>query len=62
MMAGYSGIPLIRKLGIKEDFRVVAINPPGNYRELLGPLPKGTVVMPVKTSGLDFIHLFVKQQ
>src|SRR5215218_847444 len=38
-MAGYSGTPLAKKLGIKEGFRVVIVNDPGMARALLEPLP-----------------------
>lgn len=58
-MAGYSGTPLIKKLGIKEGFRIRIIDAPPHYLELLGPLP---VKVKILKSGkqLDFIHLFAK--
>ncbi len=57
--AGYSGTPLIRKLGIKSGFKVGFIDPPQDYAELLGPLPDGTMVTdPRRETGFDFIHLF----
>jgi hypothetical protein len=34
-MAGYSGTPLARKLGLKEGFRVRIINAPKRYWTLL---------------------------
>lgn len=40
-MAGYSGTPLIRKLGIKEDSRIVFIHPPQGLDKELGKLPAG---------------------
>ena len=40
-MAGYSSTPLPQKLGIKPDSIVVAIDPPDNYRKLLGQVPSG---------------------
>jgi hypothetical protein len=33
--AGYSGTPLIKKLGIKENMKVKLVNPPANYFSLL---------------------------
>lgn len=57
-MAGYSGTPLIKKLGIKEGFSILAINSPKNYSELLGPLPKNSSLSREGTN-IDFIHLFV---
>jgi hypothetical protein len=58
MTAGYSGTPLAKKLGIKEGFTVLAINAPGNYRDLLEPLPNNTKLTTKPASNLDFIHLF----
>jgi len=39
MMAGYSGTPLNRKLGIKPGFRVALPGAPEGFSETLGPLP-----------------------
>ena len=40
-MAGYSGTPLARKLGIKDGSRIFLLNAPGNYLQLVAPLPAG---------------------
>jgi hypothetical protein len=40
-MAGYSGTPISKKLGIKEGFRVLAIGAPDGLDEWLQPLPGG---------------------
>ena len=40
-MAGYSGTPLARKLGITEGAKVYADGAPPGYRTLLTPLPAG---------------------
>ncbi len=37
-MAGYSPKSLIKKLGLKEDFKAFALNAPKNYLGLLGTL------------------------
>jgi len=58
-MTGYSGTPLIRKLGIRPQERVIAINAPKNYEKLLGDLPEGASVVDRITSNANFIHLFV---
>lgn len=34
-MAGYSGTPLAKKLGIKEGFKILAVNAPEGYPGLL---------------------------
>jgi hypothetical protein len=61
-MAGYSGTPLIRKLGIRPQERVIAINAPKNYEKLLGDLPEGASVVDRITSNANFIHLFVRRR
>ena len=56
--AGYSGTPLIKKLGIKPDMKVFVINAPDNYFELLQE-----DISPQYISGKqipDCIHLFAK--
>jgi hypothetical protein len=40
-MAGYSGTPLTRKLGIKEGHCVAFLNAPANFLTTLGGLPAG---------------------
>ena len=61
-MAGYSGMPLAGKLGIKAGTRLCARNAPANYDELLAPLPDGVT----KTSKVDgsthVLHLFVTRR
>jgi hypothetical protein len=42
--AGYSGTPLVRKLGIKADGRVAFVGAPPGFDELLGQLPPGVAV------------------
>ena len=39
MSAGYSGTPLVRKLGIKEGYRVGVVEDPGHLAALVDPLP-----------------------
>lgn len=56
--AGYSGTPLIQKLGIKTGMRVLLINPPDNYDELLGVNIAQQVCR--KNEIADLVHLFVK--
>jgi hypothetical protein len=41
-MAGYSGTPLIQKIGIKPGHRVILRNHPSNFLKNLGALPEGT--------------------
>jgi hypothetical protein len=59
-MAGYSGTPLAKKLGIKPDMTILAIDAPKDYAALLGPLPPGAaIVAKTKTGGAEMVHLFV---
>jgi hypothetical protein len=61
-MAGYSGTPLQKKLGIKPGFKMAVFNEPKDYFELISPLPeKLEVVKKPKAQSLDFAHVFVKE-
>jgi len=57
-MAGYSGTPLAKKLGIKKDSKIVLVNPPNNYLELLAPIPDGVKLLPRVTNDTDLVHIF----
>ncbi len=63
--AGYSGTPLVKKLGIREGHRVALLKPPDGFlTDTLGPLPDTTSV----TRGLrgtrpfDVVVQFVKSR
>ena len=56
--AGYSGTPLIRKLGIKPGFRLWLSDEPGHYPDLLGPLPEGAREARPREKDLEFAHVF----
>jgi hypothetical protein len=62
MTAGYSGTPLVKKLGIKENHLVVAVNAPEDYRDLLGPLADGVVITGVPKSAADVVHIFTNSR
>src|SRR5262245_40334135 len=54
-MAGYSGTPLLKKLGLK----------PGMKALLMGAVykpPSGVTVATKPGAGLDFVHVFVKER
>ena len=61
-MAGYSGTPLAKKLGIKEGYVMYVSHAPNDYFNWLAPLPKGVEVKLQATGQLDFIHVFVTEQ
>jgi hypothetical protein len=54
--SGYSGTPLIKKLGIKDGMSIRLVNPPDNYFSLLGSDISARLV---KKGPAEFIHLFV---
>jgi hypothetical protein len=60
VMAGYSGTPLAKKLGIKAGFRVFAVGAPADYASLLAPLPDDVKFVNKLTKTVDLIHLFTK--
>ena len=60
-MAGYSGTPLVKKLGIKEGHSIHLIDPPSNYFDLLGDLAENVIVQKNPAlEQLDFVHLFAE--
>jgi len=60
MSSGYSGTPLIKKLGIKEGFKIRFIAAPEHYPDLLGALPEKTKLLKSGRSKANFVHLFSK--
>jgi hypothetical protein len=61
-MAGYSGTPLAKKLGIKEASRLFAQNAPDHYRELLEPLPASVQFAAKADASTDLAHVFTRQR
>jgi len=61
-MAGYSGTPLINKLGIKPGHRLVFLDPPPGYAKTLGPLPDGVVQAKTLAGEFDFIQFFTTRR
>jgi hypothetical protein len=57
-LTGYSGTPLIKKLGIKPEMKVLTINKPNDYYKLL-EVDINDQSCPINEIP-DFIHLFVK--
>lgn len=57
-MAGYSGTPLAKKLGLKPGMKVLVINPPQDYSALLGEMPPGLIVKCSLPPPLEAVHLF----
>jgi hypothetical protein len=57
-VAGYSGTPLAKKLGIKPGQRVAFPSAPDGFSELLGELPDGVSVKSRARPPLDVIVFF----
>jgi hypothetical protein len=57
-MAGYSETPLLKKLGIKPEMKVILIQQPDNYFKLLELNISEQICKKGETP--DLIHLFVK--
>jgi hypothetical protein len=61
-MPGYSGTPLAKKLGIKDDFRVALLHVPDEAKsELRGAFAK-CKTHAIAEKDLDFIFLFAKSR
>lgn len=58
--AGYSGTPLLKKLGIKEEMKVQLINAPGDYFKLLEKDISYQLITKKETP--DFVHFFTKSK
>ena len=62
MTAGYSGTPLGRKLGLKEEMRVVLVNPPRDYATLVAPVPPGVTFSTRLSAGVGMVHVFATER
>ena len=58
-MAGYSGTPLVKKLGLKEGMTVYVFQNPSDYFDWLSPLSEKIIVKRKLDNEVDFIHAFV---
>ena len=58
--AGYSGTPLVTKLGIKPGARAQIVNPPADFPETLGSMPAGVTL--TSRGALDFAMLFASRK
>jgi hypothetical protein len=60
MSAGYSGTPLVKKLGIKEGFRVALVGAPDGFRGELEGLPGGVSFVTSVQTQLDLVLFFAR--
>jgi hypothetical protein len=61
-MTGYSGTPLPKKLGIREDSRVAFSGAPDDFDQVLGELPPGVRIRTAVRGPLDVIVVFVTRR
>jgi hypothetical protein len=56
--AGYSGTPLVRKLGIKADTRALLIGAPAGFERQLAELPDGARIVRRSAAAVERVLLF----
>jgi hypothetical protein len=61
-MAGYSGTPLVKKLGVGEGFEILLVNAPPEYRALISPLPASVSFTTAANSSTNFVHAFATKR
>ena len=61
-MAGYSGTPLAKKLGIKAGTTVCLSHAPKHYGGLVAPLPDGVRLVRRVNETTDLVHIFVTRR
>jgi hypothetical protein len=59
--SGYSGTPLEKKLGIKNEFTIRLINAPEYYFNLFVDFPEDVQITNIKGKEKDFIHYFERK-
>lgn len=53
---------MAQKLGIKRSFVVAVVDPPENYRDLLGVLPDDVSIRDARGGPFDLIHIFATKK
>jgi hypothetical protein len=59
---GYSGKPLLQKLGFKAPLTLVAIGAPPEYASWLGELPAGVRIVSKPNKDVEAAHIFVTRR
>jgi hypothetical protein len=60
--SGYSGMPLTKKLGIREGSRVAVVSAPDGFPRALGPLPTGAQLRSGARGRCDVVLFFVTRR
>jgi hypothetical protein len=61
-MPGYSGTPLVAKLGIKAGSLIHVVNAPDGYLRLIEPLPEGVKIASRLSNNADLVHIFTSRK
>ena len=61
-MAGYSGKPLVAKLGIKPGATIAILNAPRGYDRILGKMPRDVKRKIAAVGALDFVQFFTAER
>lgn len=61
-MAGNSGTPLAKKLGIQEGSKLYVVQPPKDYLKVIAPVPNGVKVASRMSGDIDIVHVFSAQK
>jgi hypothetical protein len=59
---GYSGTPLVKKLGIQKANRVLLLNAPNEFKQMLAPLPADVQFESRLGPDIDIAHIFVTRK
>jgi hypothetical protein len=62
LTSGYSGTPLVKKLGINPGDKLAILNPPDGYEKTLGALPGGVQHLKQLGSRMDFLQFFTQSR
>jgi hypothetical protein len=60
-VSGYSGKPVVEKLGIRPGFRILCVGAPAVYADIVGKLLAGVTMANAAKAPLDMVHLFVTE-
>ena len=61
-MAGYSGTPLAKKLGLKAGSILTLVGAPTDYTSLIEPIPPGLTIGSRVSDTSDIVHIFTTQR
>jgi len=61
-VAGYSGKPLVQKLGLKSGSTIAVLGAPRGYARTLGKLPSGVTQRTSAAGPLDLIQFFTSEK